>query len=87
MSVSYTHLDVYKRQLIGHTVKEGERVFCEVSPMLVPDENPLSNVEDVFNAITVKGDSIGEVIFYGKGAGKMCIRDRYRAVFASFPRF
>jgi homoserine dehydrogenase len=58
-------------KLIGHTVKEGERVFCEVSPMLVPDENPLSNVEDVFNAITVKGDSIGEVIFYGKGAGKL----------------
>ncbi len=58
-------------KLIGHTVQKDGKVFCEVAPMLVPDENPLSNVENVFNAITVKGDSIGEVVFYGKGAGKL----------------
>lgn len=58
-------------KLIGHTVQENGHVFSEVAPMLVPLENPLSNVENVFNAITVKGDSIGEVIFYGKGAGKL----------------
>jgi len=58
-------------KLIGHTKTEDGKVYSEVAPMLVPYENPLSNVENVFNAITVKGDSIGEVIFYGKGAGKL----------------
>ena len=34
------------------------------------EENPLSGVEDVFNAITVKGNAVGDVMFYGRGAGK-----------------
>ena len=34
-------------------------------------EDPLAGVEDVFNAITVKGDAIGDVMFYGRGAGKL----------------
>ena len=42
-----------------------------MSPMLVPEDNPLSGVEDVFNAIMVRGDSIGDVMFYGRGAGKL----------------
>ena len=33
--------------------------------------DPLAGVEDVFNAITVKGDAIGDVMFYGRGAGKL----------------
>ena len=38
--------------------------------MLVPNSNPLSIVDDVFNAVLVDGDCTGEVMFYGKGAGK-----------------
>ena len=39
--------------------------------MLVPDSNQLANVDDVFNAVLMKGDMLGDVIFYGKGAGKL----------------
>ena len=36
-----------------------------------PRENQLAGVEDVFNAVLVKGDMLGDVVFYGKGAGKL----------------
>lgn len=61
----------YVIKLIGYTKSENGKAICRVSPMLVPDGNPLSGVEDVFNAIMVRGDSIGDVMFYGRGAGKL----------------
>ncbi len=42
-----------------------------VSPMLVSNESQLSSIDDVFNGILVKGDATGDVVFYGKGAGKL----------------
>ncbi|MEG2930673.1 MAG: homoserine dehydrogenase [Ruthenibacterium sp.] len=44
---------------------------CGVEPCLVPRTNQLAGVEDVFNAVLVKGDMLGDVVFYGKGAGKL----------------
>lgn len=59
-------------KLIGLAEKQPEdRVFCMVSPMIVPQDSPLSDVRDVFNAIMVRGDAIGDVMFYGRGAGKL----------------
>jgi len=60
----------YSIKLVGHTRKDGDKIIAGVRPMLVPKENILSNVNDVFNAIMVKGDFIGQTMFYGKGAGK-----------------
>lgn len=45
--------------------------FCGVEPMLVPRSNQLAGVDDVFNAVLVTGDMLGDVVFYGKGAGKL----------------
>lgn len=42
-----------------------------VEPMLVPLENQLAGVEDVFNGVLVRGDMVGDVFFYGRGAGKL----------------
>lgn len=42
-----------------------------VAPMLVSDDSQLSSIDDVFNGILVRGDSTGDVVFYGKGAGKL----------------
>ncbi len=42
-----------------------------VEPMLVRRSDQLSGVDDVFNAVKVEGDMLGEVLFYGKGAGKL----------------
>ncbi len=46
-------------------------VYAGVEPMLVPRKNHLARVDDVFNAVLVEGDMVGDVIFYGKGAGKL----------------
>ncbi len=59
-------------KLIGRTVRaEGDKLYCSVTPMIVPQENLLANVTDVFNAVTVSGDSVGDVVFVGRGAGKL----------------
>lgn len=51
---------------------ERERVaYGRVCPFIVPNSHPLASVNDVFNAIFVKGNIIGEVMFYGRGAGKL----------------
>lgn len=51
-------------------LKDG-RVSVMVSPAFVRAHSQLATVDDVFNAILVRGDAIGDVVFYGKGAGKM----------------
>lgn len=42
-----------------------------VAPMFVSDDSQLSSIDDVFNGILVRGDATGDVVFYGKGAGKL----------------
>ena len=59
-----------------------------VAPHLIPEDRPLANVEDVFNAIVVRGNATGEVMFCGKGAGEMptasaCVADVMEALQAS----
>ena len=70
--------DVKNAQSIGHSIKligqckkVGEEVFAKVSPVMLPPSNALSDVEGVFNGILVNGSATGDVMFYGKGAGKM----------------
>ncbi|MBR5135039.1 MAG: homoserine dehydrogenase [Clostridia bacterium] len=59
-------------KLIGRAKKKGDKISCIVAPMIVKDgENLLAQVNDVFNGIMVRGDVIGDVMFYGRGAGKL----------------
>ncbi len=58
-------------KLVALSRREGGRIFARVSPAIIRRDHPLSNVEDVFNAIVVSGDAIGDAMFYGRGAGKM----------------
>jgi len=60
-----------KIKLLGFSRKENGKIFAKVCPSLIDKSNALANVEDVFNAILVSGDSIGDVMFYGRGAGKL----------------
>jgi homoserine dehydrogenase len=48
----------------------GSRVQVSVYPALVPDEHVLAGVKHVFNAVFVRGDVVGDTLFYGRGAGK-----------------
>ena len=59
-------------KLIGMVKRtQSGKVQIIVCPMFVPSESQLANVDDVFNGIMVRGDSTGDVVFYGKGAGKL----------------
>ena len=58
-------------KLIGHAKEVNGEVQCKVEPILIPFDNLLARVDDVFNAIMVQGDVVGELMFYGHGAGKM----------------
>ena len=57
-------------KLLAMCKKNENGFFTMVSPFLVPAENPLASVNGVFNAIDVHGNMLGDVMFYGKGAGK-----------------
>lgn len=66
----------YARQL-GYVIKllaiakdsPEKGVDVRVHPAFLPKEHPLASVSDVFNAIFIKGNAIGEAMFYGRGAG------------------
>lgn len=58
-------------KLIGKTVRVGDKISACVSPTLVSRSNPLANINDVYNGILVNGNAIGDVMFYGRGAGKL----------------
>ena len=58
-------------KLIGHAKKlENGKITASVAPTLVSRDCILSGVNGVFNAVMLNGDQTGEVVFYGKGAGK-----------------
>jgi homoserine dehydrogenase len=54
---------------IGEEVAEGLKL--RVHPTLIPAQHPLAAVSNEFNAIFLEGDAVGEVMFYGRGAGSM----------------
>lgn len=58
-------------KLLACAKKASHGIWARVSPVIIDMENPLSMVNGVFNAILVKGNVIGDVMFYGKGAGKL----------------
>ena len=79
----------YRVKLLGRAVRlPGGGRTAYVAPHLIPEDRPLANVEDVFNAIVVRGNATGEVMFCGKGAGEMptasaCVADVMEALQAS----
>jgi homoserine dehydrogenase len=54
---------------IGKEIKG--KIELRVHPTLLKEEHPLATVNDVFNAIFVKGNAVGELMFFGRGAGDM----------------
>lgn len=59
-------------KLLGRAKRlEDGKISAVVSPAVVMHGSQLASVTDVFNAILVRGDAIGDVVFYGKGAGKL----------------
>lgn len=69
--VAYASAAGYVVKLIGQAKLGQEQHQVMVTPALVPVDHQLSGVDDVFNAVLIEGDCTGDVMFYGKGAGKM----------------
>ena len=71
-----THRDIEFAQRLGYTVKllaiaeeiDGE-IAVRVHPAMLPNAHPLASVRDSFNAVFVEGDTVGDLMFYGRGAG------------------
>ena len=70
--------DMKYAKALGMTVKllaECDKVdgkwFAQVAPCLLSKEHPLYSVNEVFNAVFVKGNMLGDAMFYGSGAGKL----------------
>ena len=71
--------DIETAKMLGCAIKliawarqdERKNILAGVEPMLVPAASRLYGVDDVFNAVLVQGDMLGEVLFYGKGAGRL----------------
>lgn len=58
-------------KLIGYASNKNGKVAIMTCPAVIDGESQLAGVNDVFNAILVRGDATGDVVFYGKGAGKL----------------
>lgn len=71
--------DVEYAKRAGYVIKlcarcislENGKLDVYVSPCFVPCDSPLASVDGVFNAILVKGNAVGDALFYGRGAGKL----------------
>lgn len=58
-------------KLLASSKRQGDHLQAMVAPYLLKQEHPLYSVNDVFNAIFVHGNVLGDAMFYGSGAGKL----------------
>lgn len=70
--------DISYAKALGRSIKllasskyEEGKYYAMVAPFMVAKNHPLYSVNDVFNAIFVNGDNMGDIMFYGSGAGKL----------------
>lgn len=71
VDISYAKSIQASIKIFGTSKKVGDKVFAMIAPMMVKSDSPLYSVNGVFNAIFVKGNLLGDVMFYGAGAGKL----------------
>ena len=58
-------------KLLASSKKVGDSYSCMVAPFMLDKNHPLCGVNDVFNAVFLKGNVLGDAMFYGSGAGKL----------------
>jgi len=79
---SISQTDIQFADKLGYTIKllgivksaatatDADKVQISVYPALIPQTHVLANVGDVYNAVFVRGDIVGDTLYYGRGAGK-----------------
>lgn len=68
---AYAHKMNATIKLLGRSKRVGDEYYVMVAPFMVFPGHPLYTVNDVMNGILVHGNTLGEVMFYGSGAGKL----------------
>ena len=68
--IKYAKAFGYRIKLLAVSNLKDDGVFAGVMPVMIGQKNPLYAVDDVFNAVLVKGNMLDDVMFYGQGAGK-----------------
>ena len=71
MDIDYARELGFTIKLLAIAKEVGEEVELKVHPTFIPQNHPLASVSDAFNAVYVKGNAVGELMFYGKGAGDL----------------
>jgi len=73
-----TAADIEFARRMGYVIKllaiaedDGDSIGVRVHPCLIPSEHQLASVRDSFNAVFVEADAVGDLMFYGRGAGSM----------------
>lgn len=59
----------YEIKLVAVGKRDGDKIEARVHPAFVPKEHPLASVSGAFNAVFLHGDFVGDLMFYGSGAG------------------
>ncbi|HEV7758619.1 MAG TPA: homoserine dehydrogenase, partial [Acidimicrobiales bacterium] len=67
--IAYAGKMGYVVKLLAIAERHNGALGVRVHPAMVPSEHPLASVRDSFNAVFVEGDAVGELMFYGRGAG------------------
>lgn len=60
----------YRIKLLGIIKNDCDRIQMRVHPTLIPKTSLLAGINDVFNGVQVEGDTVGQTLFYGRGAGR-----------------
>ncbi len=67
--IHYAQILGYRIKLLGIAEARPEGILVRVHPTMLPRQHPLANVHGVYNAVWVRGDFVGDVMFSGRGAG------------------
>lgn len=71
LDIEYARELGYKIKLLAIVKDNGGKLELRVHPTMIPEEHPLATVYDSFNAIFLTGNAVGDLMFYGRGAGDL----------------
>ncbi|MFV0436243.1 MAG: homoserine dehydrogenase [Desulfopila sp.] len=71
IDIAYAGKFGYRIKLLAISRNHGEHVEARVHPTMVPEDHMLATISGAFNGILIHGDTVGDVLLYGQGAGMM----------------
>jgi homoserine dehydrogenase len=71
VDIEYARKFGYVIKLLAIGKEADNRLELRVHPTMVPSSHPIANVNDSFNAIFIKGNAVGDLMLYGRGAGEL----------------